>query len=146
MANIARRHIARLTEKHVKVLEDDRLPKQLISPYTRFVKDRLASLREETGVTVQEGLKKLGELWNQASAEERRPFEEEFAKEKQQYDAEAEAFYAKLKAYKAQQKQAEKEALAEKREKRNAVQRARTAERREANVAEQASSESGTYV
>lgn len=146
MANAARKQLSKLTEKHVKLLEDDRIPKQLIGPYTRFVRDRLTTLREETGSSVQEGLKKLGEEWNQLSAEERRPYQEEFEREKVQYDAESEKFYASVKGYKKAQKQAEKDALEEKRLQLNAAKRAQRAEAKEADAAAQASSGSDTYI
>ncbi|XDG06544.1 hypothetical protein ABKA04_006159 [Annulohypoxylon sp. FPYF3050] len=95
-ANIARRA---LKKKHnyppksgVKLIVDERLPKQPTTPFTLFTKARWAS-GDLANKTVAESSKLLGAEWKNLSEAERSPYEELFKASSAQYAKEVEEVF-----------------------------------------------------
>ncbi|KHN94487.1 HMG box protein [Metarhizium album ARSEF 1941] len=78
LANIARRRIARKTNKtRLFLIHDDRLPKRARSPYALFIKSRFSQVNSQPGSgTSQDSFRAMSEEWRSMSESEKQPFKE----------------------------------------------------------------------
>ncbi|KAF7536614.1 hypothetical protein G7Z17_g13015 [Cylindrodendrum hubeiense] len=119
LANQARRRLARKTDKNVRTIRDERLPKSAGGAYNAFIKSRFAS-GGSTGGSLVDTVKALGQEWNALSDAEKRSYEDQVAEQTAKYAADIEDIRAKAKVLQAEAKiEAEKKA-AEARAKTNA--------------------------
>ncbi|KIE01899.1 HMG box protein, partial [Metarhizium majus ARSEF 297] len=83
IANIARRRIARKTDKsRLYLIHDERLPKRARSAYALFIKSRFSQVNSQSGSsTAQDTFRAMSEEWRSMSESEKQPFEEAAASE-----------------------------------------------------------------
>ncbi|CAM1507179.1 Fc.00g068200.m01.CDS01 [Cosmosporella sp. VM-42] len=95
LANKVRRRIQRDTGKTVRTINDERLPKPLLSPYNRFIQDRCGDRRGNS--TATDHFRTVTAQWKTLSEEEKRPYYEEYEQDKKQLGDQAERLLEKVK-------------------------------------------------
>lgn len=100
MANVARRRIARKTNKsRIFLIHDSRLPKRSGSPYTLFIKSRFSQANSGSNGTAQDTFRAVSKEWRSLSESEKQSYRDEAAKEAAQSQAEFKELKEKAKAY-----------------------------------------------
>ncbi|EFY89737.1 HMG box protein [Metarhizium acridum CQMa 102] len=101
MANIARRRIARKTNKsRIYLIHDERLPKRARSAYALFIKSRFSKVNSQSGSsTVQDTFRAMSEEWRSMSESEKQPFKEAAASEMEKSAALLKELKEKARAY-----------------------------------------------
>ncbi|RFU82106.1 hmg box, partial [Trichoderma arundinaceum] len=76
-ANLARRRLARLTDKSkIFLIHDDRLPQRAGSSFTVFIQEQFSQSGSESP---KEAMRSLGERWRSLSPEEKAPYQRKAA-------------------------------------------------------------------
>ncbi|XP_019728025.1 high mobility group protein B1a [Hippocampus comes] len=82
-----------------KKFKDPNAPKRPPSAFFIFCSEYRPKVKGETpGLTIGDVAKRLGEMWNRTSAENKQPFEKKAAKLKEKYEKDVAAYRAKGKA------------------------------------------------
>lgn len=99
IANQARRRLIKLTDKHYKLLEDDRLPKKPLGSYTLFTTENWHRLGGKDAI---DSSKDMSDAWKALSPSEKAGYTERSAEASAKYEAEMESILARADEIKAE--------------------------------------------